>query len=51
MTRMRHFHLNINDSDNESDYAKLSKRKYVIGLVPFYFDTMKSHFAFLVILW
>ena len=37
MTRMRHFHLNINDSDNESDYAKLSKRKYVIGLVPFLF--------------
>lgn len=35
MTRMRPFHPTINSGDNESDYAKLSKRKYVICLVVF----------------
>ena len=35
MTRMRPFHLTINDAENESDYARLSQRKYVIGLVVF----------------
>ena len=51
MTRMRPFHLTINGGNNESGYARLSQRKYVIGLVPFNFCTMESHFAFLVILW
>lgn len=35
MTRMRPFHVTINSGDNESDYARLSQRKYVIGLVVF----------------
>jgi len=27
MTLMRHFHLTINDADNENDYTRLSRRK------------------------
>lgn len=35
MTLMHHFHLLIKDENNENDYARLSQRKYVIGLVVF----------------
>lgn len=35
MTRMRPFHLTINGGNNENGYARLSQRKYVIGLVLF----------------
>lgn len=35
MSLKRHFQLTIKDGGDESDYARLSQRKYVIGLVVF----------------